>query len=73
MGLLEELAVRLGWIAWAFQLKMKPGLCPPECREGHTYLWPCRQRIRKSKLSTVGAYHDKNIKDSLLEEDRLDP
>lgn len=58
MNILEEIAIRLGWIGFALDPRSKPWLCPPECSEGHTYLWPCRARIKKPKKSKIGAYHD---------------
>lgn len=59
MNILEELAVRISWISLALSPKAR-FQCTPDCNEGHTYLWPCRARIKKPKKSTIGAYHDKN-------------
>lgn len=42
----EAFAIRLLWIKYALQLKKTPGLCPPQCRNSHTYIWPCRARVR---------------------------
>ena len=59
MDILETIAIRIGWVAWALDARSKPELCPPECNEGHSYLWPCRARIKRPKKSTVGAHHDR--------------
>lgn len=44
--MLEALAIRFLWICKALSPKRKPGLCPPQCEEMHTYEWPCRARVR---------------------------
>jgi hypothetical protein len=59
MRILEEFAIRLAWINFILSPKARFE-CSPDCQEDHTYLWPCRQRIKRPKQSSVGAYHDKN-------------
>jgi hypothetical protein len=55
----EAGAIRFLHAVHAFRLKKTPGLCPPQCHDGHTYHWPCRARIHRPKTSSVGAYRDK--------------
>lgn len=59
MDLLEAAAIRFLHILHALRLRKTPGLCPPQCNEGHTYQWPCRARIKRVKQSNVGAWRDK--------------
>jgi hypothetical protein len=58
MEYLEAFAIRFLWVVHALRPKKTPGLCPPQCSEGHTYKWPCRGRIKKVRNSKLGAYYD---------------
>lgn len=61
MKLLEELAIRFLWIVDALRPKaIRPWTCPPKCSLGHTYKWPCRNRIKapNEKATARYAYYD---------------
>lgn len=57
MKILDVIVIK--WLhIWAALVKRRE--CPPACSEGHTYQWPCGQRIKTPKKSKVGAWRDAN-------------
>lgn len=48
--MIEALAIRILHVLHALRLKRTPGLCPPSCKHGHTYRWPCRGRFTKKSV-----------------------
>ena len=60
--LVEAFTIRFLWVLHATRLKSTPGLCPPACTEGHTYKWPCRNRItKKTFLKDKHAHYDNPV------------
>ena len=57
---LERLYIRVLWVLHATRLKAVHQ-CPPACGEGHTYKWPCQQRIKKvnQKWEKRYTYYDR--------------
>lgn len=76
MKVFEKVAIRFLWIIHLTHFEKMKYLCPPECYDedlygdnAHTYKWPCKERIKKPRQSTLGSHYD--VKDSLLDESRL--
>ncbi len=74
----EELTIRFYWVVHLTHFEKMRYLCPPECYDenlygenAHTYRWPCKERIRKPKISKVGAWRDdEDPHDPLWDESR---
>lgn len=51
--MLRGLAIRACEILHALNPKPRPCSCPPSCSEMHTFRWPCRVYVSKSRQREI--------------------